>query len=234
MSDSEIEATLARFAGAPPQVEPALIERIAASIKPSLRPVRPVGRPVMLIGGLFLICAAVAIAGGSIGGFQGIEALSPLRRGLIFLTLGALIWAAGRELVCQTIPGSRHALAPSVLLSISCALLLALFALLFQDYHTDRFVSAGLICLGTGLLYAVPIGVLSGWLLRRGFAVSPVSAGLVGGALAGLGGVAMLELHCPNFEALHVLVWHTAVVPVSAAAGALAGWAFSRRGNAAA
>ena len=35
----------------------------------------------------------------------------------------------------------------------------------------------------------------------------------------------MLELHCANFQALHVLVWHTAVVPVSAAAGALVGWA---------
>jgi hypothetical protein len=34
-------------------------------------------------------------------------------------------------------------------------------------------------------------------------------------------GVTMLELHWANFQALHVLVWHTAVVPVSTAAGAL-------------
>ena len=39
----------------------------------------------------------------------------------------------------------------------------------------------------------------------------------------------VLELHCVNFEALHVLVWHTAVVPVSAAAGALVGWALRSR-----
>jgi len=70
---------------------------------------------------------------------------------------------------------------------------------------------------------------LSWLLLRRGFAVNSVSAGLVGGALAGLCGVTMLELHCVNFEALHVLVWHTAVVPVSAAAGALVGWALRSR-----
>jgi hypothetical protein len=34
----------------------------------------------------------------------------------------------------------------------------------------------------------------------------------------------MLELHCPNFQAAHILVWHTGVVPVSAALGALLGW----------
>jgi len=34
-----------------------------------------------------------------------------------------------------------------------------------------------------------------------------------------------LELHCPNLEAAHVLVWHVAVVPVSAVVGALVGWA---------
>jgi hypothetical protein len=42
----------------------------------------------------------------------------------------------------------------------------------------------------------------------------------------------MLELHCSNFQALHVLVWHTAVVPVSAAAGAAVGWALRIRSSA--
>ena len=66
-------------------------------------------------------------------------------------------------------------------------------------------------------------------MLRRGFAVNSVSAGLVGGALAGLCGVTMLELHCANFQAMHVLVWPTAVVPASAAVGALVGWALRGR-----
>ena len=61
-------------------------------------------------------------------------------------------------------------------------------------------------------------------MLRRGFAVNPPSAGLVAGTLGGLAGVGMLELHCPNFQAAHILAWHTAVVPVSAALGALLGW----------
>jgi hypothetical protein len=55
--------------------------------------------------------------------------------------------------------------------------------------------------------------------LRRGFAVNPAGAGLAAGTLAGLAGLLMLEIHCPNFRAPHVMVWHTAVVPVSAVTG---------------
>jgi hypothetical protein len=72
---------------------------------------------------------------------------------------------------------------------------------------------------------ATPAALLSGLLLQRGLAVNPVAAGFLGGALAGLCGVTMLELHCANSQALHVLVWHTGVVPVSAAVGAQVGWA---------
>jgi len=57
--------------------------------------------------------------------------------------------------------------------------------------------------------------------LRRGFAVNPAGAGLAAGTLAGLAGLLMLEIHCPNFRAPHVMVWHTALVPVSAVIGGL-------------
>lgn len=107
--------------------------------------------------------------------------------------------------------------------------LLGVFALLFRDYRSDHFFSAGIACLLAGLLVAIPAAILSWSLLRRGFAVNPVAAGLVRGALAGGSGVTMLELHCGNFQTLHVLVWPTVVAPVSAAAGALVGWALRRR-----
>jgi hypothetical protein len=42
--------------------------------------------------------------------------------------------------------------------------------------------------------------------------------------LAGLAGVLMLELHCPDFETWHVIVWHTLVIPVSGALACLAAW----------
>jgi hypothetical protein len=111
------------------------------------------------------------------------------------------------------------------LLELSVIAMLAVFVLLFRDYRTTHFLSAGIACLVTGFLHAIPAGLTSWWLLRRGFAVNPIAAGLAGGTLGGLAGVAMLELHCDNFQALHLIVWHTAVVPVSGAAGALTAWA---------
>jgi hypothetical protein len=107
--------------------------------------------------------------------------------------------------------------------------LLGVFALLFRDYQVSHFVSVGMKCLITGTIHAIPAGLLSWLLLRRGFAVNSVSAGLAAGALAGLAGVGVLELHCVNFQAAHVLVWHTAVVPLSAALGALMAWALRVR-----
>ncbi len=106
---------------------------------------------------------------------------------------------------------------------------MGIFAGVFRDYHTTHFVSVGIACLVAGLAHAIPVAVLSWLLLRRGFAVNPVAAGAVAGTLAGLAGVTMLELHCPNFQVLHVLVWHTAVVPVAGAAGALLAWALQLR-----
>jgi hypothetical protein len=122
------------------------------------------------------------------------------------------------------IPGCLRRYSPGALLSLGSVTLLAVFAFLFRDYQIDHFVSIGIVCLFTGLLHAIPAVFLSWLLLRRGFALNPVSAGLVAGVLGGLAGVGVLELHCPNFQAAHILVWHTAVVPLSGAAGAFLAW----------
>jgi hypothetical protein len=223
MTDEQVDKVLHEAAGSAPQVDPALLKRIADSLNSSLRPVRPLPPTWVLAVGLALICATVAAAAAARAGFFGIAKLSLWERLEIFSTLGILVWLAGTEFVSQLIPASRQRFSAGTLLAICSALLLGVFALVFRDYHTDHFIAAGVACLVTGVLLAIPAAVLSWALLRRGFAINPVAAGLVGGALAGLCGVTMLELHCANFQALHVLVWHTAVVPVSAAVGALVG-----------
>jgi hypothetical protein len=225
MTDEEVDNVLQKASGVRPEVEPALLERIADSINVSLRPVRPLPPIWVLTGGMVLIWAAVAVAAGARIGFYGVEKLGLWERIVIFSTLGVLAWVAGREFVSQLIPGSRQVLSVGAFLTVAGAALLGVFALVYRDYRTDHFISAGIACLLTGVLLAIPAGLMSWLLLRRGFAVNLVGAGLGGGALAGLCGVTMLELHCANFQALHVLVWHTAVLPVSAAAGALVGWA---------
>jgi hypothetical protein len=228
MTDEEIDNVLQKASGVPPEVDPALLKRITDSINMSLRPVRPLPPTRVLTAGLAVICAAVAVAAAVRLGFSGVENLGLGKSVLILCTLGILVWVAGKELVSQLIPGSRQSFSGIALTATVSTSLLAVFALVFRDYHTEHFLSAGIMCLLTGLLLAIPAAFLSWLLLRRGFAVNSIAAGLVGGALAGLCGVTLLELHCPNFQALHVLVWHTAVVPVSAAAGALVAWALRR------
>jgi hypothetical protein len=228
VKDEELDEVLRNASCVRHEVEPALLKRIADSIHPSLRPVRPLPPTWVLTGGLVLICAAVAVTAATRTGFHGVEKLGLWERLLIFPTLGILAWMAGKELVAEVIPGGRHRFSPQVLLILASVALMGIFALLFRNYHSDHFLSAGIACLLAGLLVAIPAAFLSWLLLRRGFAVNPVAAGLVGGALAGVSGVTMLELHCDNFQALHVLLWHTAVVPVSAAAGGLVGWALRR------
>lgn len=225
MRDGEIDKVLEKAAQAPHAVDPALLERVVGSIQSSMRPVRPLPPTWALAGGLVLVCAAVALAGAARAGFRGIEKLSVLERALIFPTLGILIWLSATESVGTMIPGSRRRMGTGALLAVDSLALLGVFAVLFRDYQTDHFVSAGITCLVTGILHAVPTALLSWLLLRRGFAVNYVAAGLAGGTLAGLAGVTMLELHCVNFQGLHVLLWHTAVVPVSGAFGALVAWA---------
>jgi hypothetical protein len=225
VTDKEIDEILKQSAQAPGEVDRALLDRVARSIGSSLGPVRPVPPAWVLAGGLVPICAAVAVAGAARSGFNGIQKLSVLERALIFPALGILMCLAATALVTEMIPGSRRRVAPGFLPGAGSLALLAVFAVLFRDYRTDRFVSQGVVCLTAGLLCAIPAALASWLLLRRGFAVNPPGAGLVAGTLAGLAGVAMLELHCPNFQALHVLLWHTAVIPVSGAAGALVVWA---------
>jgi hypothetical protein len=64
----------------------------------------------------------------------------------------------------------------------------------------------------------------------------PRVTGATAGALAGLSGLTVLEIFCPNLNAYHILVWHMGAVLASAvggmAIGILAeyfGWRVARR-----
>jgi hypothetical protein len=205
-------------------VDPVLLDRISETIGSSLRPVRPLPPTRVLITVLATVCLALATAGAAVLGLHGIQKMDALEIALIFPALLVLLgWAAAAS-VSEMIPGSRPIATPAALAALSSAALVAVFALLFHDYRVDRFVSQGLTCLIAGLLQAVPAALAAWLILRRGFGVNPLAAGLARGTLAGLAGVCMLELHCANFQAPHVMLWHTAVIPVSGAACAGVVW----------
>ena len=228
MNDAEIEQALNRATPASQPLPAELLKGIADSLEPTLVPVRPLPPGWVLVGGLLVVAAAVALAGASRAGFGGFAALAPHARVAIFAALALVGCVAAGRMVAEWIPGSRSRLSAAGVVTLATVALLAVFGLLFHDYHTDHFVAAGIGCLSTGLLWAVPAALLGVWWLRRGWVVNHVSAGLAAGALAGLAGVTLLELQCTNFQALHILVWHVLVVPVSGAAGALLGWVLNR------
>ncbi len=228
MKDSELDRILSTAARRPIEVSPAVLDRIARSLRTSIQPVRPLPPTWVLTSRLLAMNSMVAGAGAVLSGFDAIGGLNPKGRIAILVTLAILGYTTGRESVSQFIPGSRHFVAPRVLVATIVALLFSVSAFLLRNYRTDHRITAGVACLTTGLICAAPAGLISAWILRRGFAVNPVSAGLVLGILSGIAGVAMLELHCANFQPLHLL-WHLLVVLVAGIVGALVGqWVFGR------
>jgi hypothetical protein len=217
VKDIDIDELLGR---APHQVDPSLLDRVSASIGASLQPVRPMAPAWMLASVLWLLAAGIAIVCASALGMYGIQKLNGAEMGAIFPALGIFTWLAALLSVAAMTPGGMR-WNPARLLLIVLVAWIALDAILFRDYRMDFFVRQGIPCLRAGLIVAIPAGLASWLVLRRGFAVNAAAAGLAAGTLAGLAGLIMLEIHCPNLHALHVMVWHTAVIPVSALVGTL-------------
>ncbi len=225
MKDREIDEAIERAAGDLQAVDPALLGRVATAMSASLRPVRPVAPAWMLASWLLAISMILAVAAAWWLGFYGFQKLDVVEIGSIFPALAIFIWLAALLCVAEMTPGGLRwknpgiMRSPGMLLLVVMVIWIAIVSVFFRDYDMGAFVPEGMSCLRAGLLVAIPAGVGSWLMLRRGFAVSPLGAGLAAGMLAGLAGLLMLEIHCPNLRAPHVMVWHTAVIPVSALAG---------------
>jgi hypothetical protein len=203
----------------PEPVDPALLERIGGALVSNLRPVRPLPATGVLVMGLVGAFLIIALAGAGAMGFFGLRHLTPGAIALIFPPLTGLALLAGAASVNEMIPGSKRPFHPAVLPAAGCLLMAAIFAAIFPDHRTDSFVLQGTICLKAGLAWAAPAAAGTCLLLRRGFAVNGGAAGVAIGTVAGLAGVTVLELHCPNPRMPHMVVWHLAVVPVAAVTG---------------
>lgn len=221
MRDGDIDNILNAAAEGSP-VDAALVERLAQSLGASARPVRPLPGRRAIWTALFVVCAAVGCLSAALLGIHGLPKMNTGQALSIFGALCGLISLAAVACVEQMTPGGRRHFPAGWSIAGGCVLLAGLFSAAFDDREVANFVQAGLVCLKAGVAVAIPAAV-GGWLLvRRGYFVTPVAAGAAVGTLAGLAGITMLELHCPNFEVLHVMVWHTAVLPASALLGALA------------
>jgi hypothetical protein len=162
-----------------------------------------------------------------------IAVMTPLQTATMLGAVAVNIGLLAYSLVNQMIPGSRHRIPPRLLpVAITISLTIAM-AVLFQFQHERNFWASAWACIRAG----TPFGVLAAvpfWLvLRRGAILSPGMTGAATGLLAGLVGTSVLEIHCPNLDAWHILVSHLGVAILCALAGLAIGLAAQAKGYAA-
>ncbi len=224
MTPEEMDRILAEAATrlAPRGLSPTAIERAKAALPEKLAPVRPLASPWVFASVLMAVLAAVSILGAALLGLGGLRVLSEVQRAVIFPVLFAAAGIAAAGGVREMRPAGGRRIGRFALAGSTMALLGA-FALLLRGYDMQNFVAQGVPCLIAGLACAVPAAALIYLLLRRGFVLDRTAAGLSAGTLAGLAGIAMLEMHCAILKASHVMLWHVAVIPVCGIGGLLIG-----------
>jgi hypothetical protein len=195
------------------------LDRIKARLLADLKPAKPLPPTSVLVFVLMLILAVITAAGGAVLGIAGWRALSLLQKIAVFTALAA---GAG-VLACSTawliVPGTRVLVSPYLYVFAVLGVMAAICISLFDPQKEATFVSTGLVCLRIGLECAISASVLLWLLLRQGAPLHPMVMGTTAGTLAGLSGLAVLELFCPNLNEYHILVWHLGTVLVSAVGG---------------
>lgn len=204
------------------------IARAQATILADLQPVHPLPAPWLLALAVLLVFAFAAAGSASLLGLHGLQSLDGIQRAIDYPALLLAAWLAADACVNAMRPASGRRLGKLAVVAPVTAFSV-LFFLLFPDRSTGSFVLEGIPCLRAGMGVAIPTGLAVAWILRRGFVLDWGEAGLAGGSLAGLAGLAMLELHCANLKAPHRMVWHVAVIAVSAALGFAFGRLAERR-----
>jgi len=190
---------------------PDQMKRIEAAILRSLTPVQPLASPHAFFSAFALVFLAVVAMGSLLLGTDGWRALSIFQRIAVFSPLAACAGLLALSLVRLMAPGSKHVISPTRLSIGFLPLLALIIATVFHSQEESGFVATGLVCLRTGLSCATPAAVLFWLLLRRGAILSPGLTGAVAGGLAGLVGLMVLEVRCPNLSGYHILVWHWGV-----------------------
>jgi hypothetical protein len=202
---------------------PATLLQIERGILADLRPVRPI------LPARYLFAAFIAIFISFVSfavyrmGALAIAVMSPPQAGVILGSLAICAVLLAYSLVAQMVPGARHSIHPKPLQVGTIILLTVVIGALFQFQYEPNFWANGWTCLRAGIL----LGVLTAgpfWLvLRRGAILSPSLTGAATGLLAGLAGTTVLEVHCPNHNAWHILVSHIGVSMLCAIAGLVIG-----------
>jgi hypothetical protein len=196
------------------------LKAIESAITAKLRPIRPLAPEGVFVFASIVIFVGVVMVGTMASSTNGWSALSAPQRSAVFAVVAAGAVALAVSMVRQMTPGNNCVADPAGLLfAVLLALLLAI-AFAFQPSQEVGFITNGLACMKKGLAVSLPVGVLLSLLVRRSVAASPKLFGAAAGGLAGLAGLSVLDLTCPNVNVLHLLAWHWSEVLICASAGA--------------
>jgi hypothetical protein len=202
-----------------PPLPPDRLKQIEAALIADLKPVRPLastGSYLVALAGIFM---AVCIVACYSTGQYGWQALSELQKVAVFVPLAAITAFLVFSVVRQMTPAAKYTRSSALVSAGIFIVLLLILTVLFQPAEESAFVRHGLACFRTGMIFAIPSAFLFALVLRRGAALSPLLTGATAGGLAGLVGLTVLEIHCPNLNVYHIVVWHVSVTLVCVVAG---------------
>jgi hypothetical protein len=207
------------------------LKQIESAVIADLRPVRPMASDAVYVGafaGIFITVCIVSCY--LLAGQHGWEALSNLQRPVVFIPLLAIASLLAFSLVRQMRPAAKYIRITALSAAGVFIFLIASVALIFHPMHETAFAHDSLVCFRAGMAFAIPTAILFTIVLWRGAALSPALTGATAGGLAGLAGLTILEIHCPNMNVYHIVVAHLSVVLVCALAGFIfSSVTFSRR-----
>jgi hypothetical protein len=200
-----------------------LLRRIKSGILEDLEPIRPLPPSRVFLFWCAIIFLSVVAVGALLLGMNGWSALSLLQRIAVFVTLAASAVLLAISMVRQMVPGSKHVFAPAVLLVAILIVLTVVIAATFHSQQEPAFLASGVKCMKNGITLSIPATFLLWIILRRGAILYPKPMGAVAGGLAGLIGLSVLEVNCPNLNVFHILAWHGGVGVIGSLGGALLG-----------
>ena len=215
----------------PPSTLPAPADEQLAqaegALRKNLHPVRSILPPAVFLAAFISVFAALLFASTFYYSSYGWDMLLPFQKVAVFSTIIAAAALLSFSLVRQMVPGSgvsapgRRTAGTIVMLCLACAAV-------FQGRLEANFLRNGEACLAAGIPFALPAAFLFWLLLRRGTSLSPKATGATVGSLAGLVSTGVLEIHCPNMNLWHILIWHVGISAGGAIAGILLAWSAER------
>lgn len=199
---------------------------LIAELVEGLEPVKP----LRFGEGIALILAAAGVTAVAVVAAFGLRAewlaghLDPMQLVSTGLFLG-LALAASVTVVVMSRPqvgndhsGWRWAAAMAGLLPLAGGIVAAVRG---SETLSPELMRHGAECLVGGSIASLLVFALLVLWLRRGAPTSPERAGLVAGFAAGAFGIFAASLHCPDNDIVHIGLWHSGAVIVTALAGRL-------------